>query len=49
MDEIEITQVEFPPEKKQPDNIRKSKTERPPQQSASIPGKGRRKPDGGMR
>ena len=49
MDEIEITQVEFPPEKKQPDKSRKPKADWPQQQSASIPGKGRRKPDGGMK
>lgn len=49
MDEIQITQVEFPPTKDKPKIVRKPKTERPQQQSASIPEKGRKKPDGGMK
>jgi hypothetical protein len=48
MDEIEITQVEFPPGKDKPEVGKKSKIERP-QQSASLPEKGRKKPDGGMK
>jgi hypothetical protein len=49
MDEIEITQVEFPPTKDKPEIVKKQKAGRPQQQSASIPDKGRRKPDGGMK
>jgi hypothetical protein len=48
MDEIQITQVEFPPEKK-PEIVRKPKTSRPQQQSASLLEKGREKLDGGMK
>lgn len=48
MDEIQITQVEFPPDKK-PEIVKKPKTNRPQQQSASIPDKGRSKPSGGMK
>ncbi len=48
MEEIQITQVEFPPDKK-PEIVKKPKTSRPQQQSASIPDNGRRKPDGGMK
>lgn len=48
MDEIQITQVEFPPDKK-PEIVRKPKPGRPQQQSARIPVKGRKKPDGGMK
>jgi hypothetical protein len=49
MDEIQITQVEFPPDKKKPEIVKKQKTSRPQQQSASLPEKGRKKPDGGMK
>ena len=49
MEEIQITQVEFPPVKDKPDIVKKPKTGRSQQQSASIPGKGRQKPDGGMK
>jgi len=48
MDEIEITQVEFPPAKDKPEIVRKPKTGRQQQQSASIPDKGRKQP-GGMK
>jgi hypothetical protein len=49
MDEIQITQVEFPPDKKKPEIVRKPKTSRPQQQSASLLEKGREKLDGGMK
>lgn len=49
MEEIQITQVEFPQTKDKPEVVRKPKTGRSQQQSARIPEKGRRKPDGGMR
>jgi len=48
MDEIEITQVEFPVKDK-PEIVKKPKTNRPQQQSASMPDKGRRQPNGGMK
>lgn len=48
MEEIQITQVEFPPDKK-PEMTRKPKSGRSQQQSASIPEKGRKKSDGGMK
>jgi hypothetical protein len=49
MDEIQITQVEFPPGKDKLEVVKKSKIDRPQQQSASLPEKGRKKPDGGMK
>jgi hypothetical protein len=49
MEEIQITQVEFPTDKKKPEIVKKPKTNRLQQQSASIPEKGRKKPDGGMK
>ncbi|GAA3855510.1 hypothetical protein AFIC_002112 [[Pseudomonas] carboxydohydrogena] len=49
MEEIQITQVEFPQAKDKPEAVRKPKPGRSQQQSASIPEKGRGKPDGGMR
>lgn len=49
MEEIQITQVEFPPTKDKPEIVKKPKTGRSQQQSASIPDKGHKKPDGGMK
>jgi len=49
MDEIQITQVEFLPVRDKPEIVRKPKPGRQQQQSASIPEKGRKKPDGGMK
>ena len=49
MEEIQITQVEFPPPKDKPKIVRKPKSGRSQQQSASIPEKGRKKSDGGMK
>ena len=49
MEEIQITQVEFQPAKDKPEIVRKPKPGRSQQQSASIPEKGRKKPDGGMK